>query len=101
MVSSLESLAEDVLSQNQKRVKYFCGITKKLNLISVYDNILAFYGESDENDGTYEALEKLRVAWRNLELKRIKANLEKTRYRLKGVEAVAIITDGRRVEQVS
>ncbi|PSS37523.1 hypothetical protein PHLCEN_2v637 [Hermanssonia centrifuga] len=99
MVSSLESLAEDVLSQNQKRVKYFCGITKKLNLISVYDNILAFYGESDENDGTYEALEKLRVAWRNLELKRIKANLEKTRYRLKGVEAVAIITDGRRVEQ--
>ncbi|PSS38103.1 hypothetical protein PHLCEN_2v83 [Hermanssonia centrifuga] len=99
MGSELEKLADDVLPQNEKRVKYFCAMTKKLKLLSVYDNILDFYGESEDDDGAYDSLEELRVAWRNLEIKRIKANLETTKYRLKGIEAVAIVTDGRRIEQ--
>ncbi len=101
MGSELEKLADDVLPQNEKRVKYFCAMTKKLKLLSVYDNILDFYGESEDDDGAYDSLEELRVAWRNLEIKRIKANLETTKYRLKGIEAVAVVTDGRRIEQVS
>ena len=101
MLSDLEDLVDEVLDKNTKRVKYFCGMTKKLKLIEVYDDILDFYGEDDEEDEAYEALEKLRVHWRNQEISRIKANLEQTQYRLQGPEAVAIITNGRRMEQVS
>ena len=100
MTSDLESLVDEVLPQNQKRVKFFCGMTKKLKLIAVYDDVLGFFGEDTDNNNAYETLEKLRISWRNMEMKRIKGNLEQTKYRLTGLEAVATVTNGRRLEQV-
>ena len=73
---------------------------KKLKLISVYGNLLGFYGEDGNNHKVYEALERLRVVWRNQEIQRIEKNLELVQYRLRGVEAVGIVTHGRRMEQV-
>lgn len=104
MIGDLEELAkgEDILPKNTKRVKYFCGMLKKLKLINVYEDILDFFGEGDDDtDGAYDALEKLRVTWRRQEIKRIAGNLEQIQYRLQGVEAVDIVTNGRRLEQVS
>ena len=101
MVSELESVVEEVLPQNTKRVKYFCGMTKKLSLISVYPDVLGFFGEDADNDEAYTMLEKLRVIWRNQEMKRIRDNLELTKYRLMSPEAVTAVTNGRRLEQVS
>lgn len=101
MVNDLESIVEEVLPQNTKRVKYFCGMTKKLSLISVYPDILGFFGEDADNDEAYAMLEKLRVIWRNQEMKRIRDNLELTKYRITSPEAVTAVTNGRRLEQVS
>jgi hypothetical protein len=101
MLSDLEKLAGKVLPINQKRVKYFCSIKKYLELIDVYDDVLGYLGESETGNSVYESLERLRVAWRHAELQRIKSNLKKTQYRLKGSESVLAVTDGRRLEHVS
>lgn len=99
MVSDLVGLVHHVLPQNTKRVKYFCGMTKKLKLIEVYDNLLSFW--DDDDDDAYEPLEKLQVSWRNQQIKDIRANLELVQYRLQGVDAVNTVIDGHRLEQVS
>ena len=100
MISELEDLPEEVRPENKRRVKYFCGMLKKLKLISIYSNLLGFFVEDNEEDEVYESLDRLRITWRNQEIKRIKENLEQTQYRLRGVEAVGIVTNGRRMEQV-
>lgn len=100
MVDDLNAAHDKVLPQNQKRVAYFAAINKKLSLISMYNNILSFLGESQEGQH-YEALEQLRVVWRNIELKRLKANLEKIQYQLKGPDYVPLVLDGGRVDYVS
>lgn len=104
MLDDLDSLVDivaDARPENTRRVKYFCGMRKKLRLITVYADTLNFYGEDGDVDGAYAMLEKLRVSWRNQEMKRVKDNLELTRYSLPSTEAVAAVTNGRRLEQVS
>lgn len=98
MTSDLEAAHDQVLPQNAKRVKYLAGLTKDLAFVSVYENILAFLGEDEDGDDAYEAMEHLRVTWRNLEMKRIKANLDRVQYRLKGADYVSLVLDGRRLE---
>ena len=100
MTSDLEAAPEHVLPQNAKRVKHLAGITKDLALVSVYTNILAFLGEDEDGNDAYEVMEHLRVTWRNLEMKRIKANLDQMQYRLKGADYVSLVLDGRRPEHV-
>ena len=100
MISHLEDLADEVLPQNTKRVKYFCGMLKRLKLIDIYEDVLDSYGEDTSEDGPYAALDRLRIPWRHRELAYIKANLERTQYRLQGIEAVAVVTNGCRLEQV-
>lgn len=101
MLSDLQDMASEVLPVNEKRVKYFCAIKKQLDLIDMYGDMLGYFGESESDGGPYESLEQLRVIWRNQELRHIRANLEKTQYRLRGIESVAVVLDGRRIEHVS
>ena len=100
MVADLKDLVDEVLPRNTKRVKYFAAMTKKLKLIEVYEDALELYGDEDEAEDAYEALDRLRVAWRNQEIKQIKANLEQIQYRFKGAETITAVSNGRRLEQV-
>ena len=100
MITDLERASERALPQNQRRVKHLAAVTGELKLISMYDNILAYLGESEDSNEDYEALEKLRVVWRSIEMKRIKSNLEKVQYQLKDADYVSLVLDGRRVEHV-
>ena len=103
MISDLKGLVDKVEKarpQNLKRVKYFVGMTKILSLFAVHTNELEYMEGNAADDGAYKALDKLRVSWRNQEMKRIKGNLEAVRYRLQGIEAVDAVLDDRRLEQV-
>ena len=100
MVSDLEDMPDKVLPINHKRAKYFAAIKKPIGLIDMYGDLLGYFGESEYDNEAYEALERLRVIWRNLELQQIRANLEKVQYRLQGKESVGLILDGRRLEHV-
>ena len=99
MVADLEDAPEKVHEKNKKRVKFFAAITKKLKLITISDNVSGFLDES-ENDEADEALEIIRVSWRNLEMRRIKSNLESLNYRLPDKDYVSLVLDGGRIENV-
>lgn len=101
MTADVVDAPERVQPQNAKRIKYFAGISNDLRLVSMYTNILSIFGEDEDGEEAYEALERLRVVWRNLEMKRIKANLERMQYRLKGGDYISLVLDNRRLEQVS
>ncbi|KAI0338806.1 hypothetical protein BDW22DRAFT_677359 [Trametopsis cervina] len=96
MLSTLEDTPTRVQPANVKRVRYFTAIHRQPGLVEVYSDVLGYFGEAESGNAAYGALERLRVVWRNLELQRVHKNLEKTQYRLKGIESVAVVTDGRR-----
>ena len=86
--------------QNLKRLKFFVAMTKRLNLLEIYADEIEYIEEGAADDGAYATLDELRKTWRNQEMKRIKANLEKVHYQLQGVEAVSAVINGCRLEQV-
>ncbi|KIJ51454.1 hypothetical protein M422DRAFT_776699, partial [Sphaerobolus stellatus SS14] len=89
-----------ILDVNKKRVKYFVnGISRRLNLITIYDQLLKFYGESMTNDEVYGEIQKLRVQWRTIQEEQIAKNLERSKYRLQSEEAVSLILGTPRIEQ--
>ena len=89
-----------VRPENRKRVQYFAAISKKLKLIDIYEDLLQYFGES-EDDEYYEALEDLRQEWRKLEIKDIRSRLEQLQYRLQDIEYVNLVLGSRRLEHVS
>ncbi|GJE90631.1 hypothetical protein PsYK624_067750 [Phanerochaete sordida] len=70
----------------------------RLKLIEVLDGILRPLGEQEENHAEYGALDRLRRLWLDLQQKRIRANLDKLKYQIKGADYVSVVLDGQRLE---
>lgn len=98
LTADLKDMSRQVLPQNARRVKYFAGMTEDLQLISMYTNVLLFWGENGETGSAYVALERLRVVWRDIETARIRANLEQVKYQLRNLDYVSFVLSDRRPE---
>lgn len=101
MLDDLEHLSGQVKSENMKRVKYFCGVIKRLRLIRVYGSIDAYVAaDTGDSEKAYEALEKLRKQWRTQQMERVKKNLDDTQYTISDPEVVGLVVGQGRIEQV-
>ena len=89
-----------VFPKNKNRVTHLSSIVPLLKLIEVYDDVLSSLGEVEDDRKEYAALEKLRIAWRDLESKRILNNLGTLKYQFKGLDYVSLAIGGRRLENV-
>ena len=79
MINDFDDLVNEIATsepQNVKRVKYFVAMTKKLRLICVYVDMIGFMDSGSEDEEAYASLEKLRIMWRNEQIKKMKENLE-------------------------
>ncbi|KIJ51437.1 hypothetical protein M422DRAFT_244605 [Sphaerobolus stellatus SS14] len=85
-----------VLNVNRKHVRYFVnGITTRLNLIDIFEDLSDFYGGSM----TDTKIEKLHVQWREIQEAPIIKNLENSRYQLPGEDHVSLILGTSIIEQ--
>lgn len=89
-----------VLPENERRTQYFRGVTQRLRMISVHTDIVDYLGETDASSSNYADFEKVRRAWKTLELNRIEANLKLIDYTLPGAEAFVLVLGNRRLEHV-
>ncbi|EKM50987.1 uncharacterized protein PHACADRAFT_151415 [Phanerochaete carnosa HHB-10118-sp] len=94
----LKRAPRKVLPQNLKRVKHFTSMLPRIKLIEVLDNILRPLGELEENHVEYEELDKLGRIWTELQASRIRTNLDKLKYQIKGVDYVSVVLDKQRLE---
>ena len=103
MIGDLKELVNEIETEqplNVKRAKFFVAMTKKLRLIRVYIDMIGWLEAGTEDEEAYANLEKLRVAWRNEQIKKMKENVEHVHYNFQGVETVVAVIGGRRLEQV-
>lgn len=102
MLDDLPRLAEKVKEENKNRVAFFCGIIKRLRLITLQGNIEAYSAaETNDAENAYDALEKLQVAWRRNQIKFITQKLEEKNYMIGSAEEMSSVLYGKRIEQVS
>lgn len=87
----------DVHKSNERRMDYLRAYTKVIRLHSVRNSNFSYL---EDYGPDYESLEKVRVTWRNAEMKWLQTRLESLNYQIDQPDDVTVLLAGRRLEHV-